>query len=153
MDRRPRVHGAIPDYIALCCATGRERERERGGFISSLRSPSPPSPIHPLPCNRCKFHYWPTDSAALNSATRVYRLLSAFIRSSKRCLSPSSVAWLFLRTERKGYSRCRAKEKEQNKFTILFYSRSFSSSRVRTKCKDKKRKDKKRKRLISVLCM
>lgn len=84
---------------------------ERGDFISSLRSPSLSSPPPP-PCNRCKFHYWPTDSAALNAATRVYRLLSAFIRSSKRCLSPSSVAWLFLRTERKGYSRCCAKEKE-----------------------------------------
>lgn len=90
---------------------------ERGDFIPSVRSLAKP-PLPPL--NRCKFHYWSTDFAALNAATRIYRLLSAFIRSSKR--RPESVERGLVVSSnetKREYSGCCAIKKDRTNFCFI----------------------------------
>lgn len=65
------------------------------------RSSVPPAFPCPLYPGRCKFHYWPTDSAALNATTRVYR---AFIESERCCVYR---AWLSFLPSRMNFRNSR----------------------------------------------
>lgn len=68
-----RVHRDVRDYVALCCATG----HTLSPFFSLpflFLHPSLLALLNSI-SGRCKFHYWPTDSAAVNASTRVHRLL------------------------------------------------------------------------------
>lgn len=136
---RKWVHGSAASRPSRDTRLHRVMLRSGGrGRYYSLRSLAhPPS----LPrSNRCKFHYWPTDSAALNAATRVYRLLSAFIRSSKRRLSLSSL--VVSPTEWKEYSGCYVMGKiEKNRFYQVPFHRYLRAEK------------KERKRMIYGLCI
>lgn len=133
---RPSRPSRYQIIVALCCATALYFLPV---FLATPFSSHPFSLTPPPLSDRCKFHYWPTDSA-LNASTRVYRVLSAFIRASpnemlvRRARLPPSSS-----TENGFPGKLRDYREKSEKTYISFELLFTTPSRERREKKEKKR--------------
>lgn len=104
-------------------------------LVCPRKPPPPPStPFSPpILSGRCKFHYWPTDSAALNASTYIEYSPHPLIRTSERDAHPSNARLPSSPLTRKMDSRVSFETAEKNPRRLTSRSSFFLRAPSREK--------------------